>query len=457
LRNNPGLESGSNPGTMDMKKLREMLTLFGILAAAMAASAQTPPPASPAPAPTLTTNKPEAISFWTRRQMLSEQKSLREKVEALEASLQEGRRQQARIADDLKNAVSRMDTAQKDVQALQARLAQLDQRWAQVETNLPALKAALARQEQMLIQMGVKESNEPRGLEARLAEEQKKRELNELIIKEREKEIKDLREALAARDAALKMQATGTTSPAAVVEKPIASTGTPAATTAPSAKPVAPAATGEPPPAQVIMPGPATNPPAAAPTAAEVRIDPALTKQIAEGNRLLREGQTDKAEQNFKAVLAKDPQSPGARMGMAACLYSTGDLIEARRMLNELIKTDPNHSQALGLLGLVAWRENDLDNAVKALVRAIQLDPTDAQLHNYLGIVLHARNEDEQAVAAFNKSIELNPDLAETHFNLAVVLASLKAPRIADARKEYERSLRLGNAKDSQLEKILYP
>ncbi|HBA85701.1 MAG TPA: hypothetical protein DCZ95_16590 [Verrucomicrobia bacterium] len=441
-----------------MQKLCVMAIMSGVFVGTMVASAQTPPPAA---SPSVqSTNKPEAVSFWTRRQMLSEQKSLQEKVGALEETLKEGRRQQGRMADDMSHILGRMEAAQKDAQALTGRMAQLEQRLILVETNLPSLKAELARLDQMLVQIGVTVQNESAGsrnLEARLAEEQKKRELDELVIKEREREIRDLREALAARDAALKLQAAGIPPPASA-EKPakaLATTNVPALTAAPPAG----KASAEPPPAQVIMPAASSNLPSASsvPSVSELRVDPTLSKQIAEGNRLLREGQAEKAEQHFKSVLAKDPQSPGARMGMAACLYSTGDLIEARRMLNELLKNDPNHSQGLGLLGLVAWRENELDTAVSALGRAVQLDSTDAQLHNYMGIVLHARNEDDKAIAEFTKAIELNPELAEAHFNQAVVLASLKTPRIADARKAYEASLRLGNAKDAQLEQILYP
>ncbi|MFH0880796.1 MAG: tetratricopeptide repeat protein, partial [Lentisphaerota bacterium] len=181
-----------------------------------------------------------------------------------------------------------------------------------------------------------------------------------------------------------------------------------------------------------------------------------VNRLILDGNRALKEGKMAEAEASFKSALAQDSTASGARLGLAACFYMNGAFLEAKRMLGDVLRTDPVNSQALGLQGIIAWRENDLSSAASYLSRAIRQDPGDAQLHNYRGIVLHSQGFTEDAIKEFSKATELNPSMSDAPYNLAVALASLRKPRLDEARKSYQAALKLGYPRDDKLEQLLY-
>ena len=51
--------------------------------------------------------------------------------------------------------------------------------------------------------------------------------------------------------------------------------------------------------------------------------------------------------------------------------------------------------------------------------------------------------------------ISIDPNFGDAHFNLALVYATSKPPSLELARREYNRALELGIAKDPRLEKLL--
>jgi Tfp pilus assembly protein PilF len=195
-------------------------------------------------------------------------------------------------------------------------------------------------------------------------------------------------------------------------------------------------------------PGPLTNAPVKPADDAAIRL-------VAEGNQKLKDGQVAEAEALFTSALAKNSTLTTARIGLAACAYSQNNLMAAKQSLKEILTADPNHAQALGLFGLIAWREGNTLAAEQALRKAVQNDNADAQLHNYLGIILHTQGKVEAAVASFRAATQLNPQLAEAFYNLAVALTQVKPPQIEAARKEYSTATRLGAARDPQLENLL--
>ena len=247
-----------------------------------------------------------------------------------------------------------------------------------------------------------------------LTREQELRNRDQAILREREKQIEDLRKALEERD---KLLRAGSVSTAAAVQ------------------PVATSKSSD-----------------AQPAAAN---DTAATKLTAQGNAQLRANQVDDAEKSFRDALAVNPDLVGARIGLAACLYTRANIKDAKKIIDDVLDEDSRNAQALGLSGLIAWREGDLSEATSVLQKAVRQDATDSQLQNYLGIVLFERKRVEPARAALRKAVELDPANGEAQFNLAVVLASGSDPQLAEAKDHYQRALELGSERDDALDKIL--
>ena len=178
---------------------------------------------------------------------------------------------------------------------------------------------------------------------------------------------------------------------------------------------------------------------------------------VEEGNRILRNGEVQKAEKIFRLSLTKEPGNVEARLGLASCYYAYNELSRSKNDVVDILRDNPDHARSWGLGGLIAWREGSLTTAAKMLDRALHADSEDPQLHNYKAIVLHAQNKDNQAVKQLRTAINLDPYYTEALINLAIMLSTLDTPDLNEAKKYYETALSQGVARDEKLENLLYP
>jgi tetratricopeptide (TPR) repeat protein len=140
-----------------------------------------------------------------------------------------------------------------------------------------------------------------------------------------------------------------------------------------------------------------------------------------------------------------DLNTPGA--GTVAALYKAGlSQMQAGRHLDaelccqQALAVDPNHADALHLMGLLSLRANQYDRAVDWLARAIRQNPKTEYLSS-LGITLKHNGRLEEALNVFDKAVQLKPDDAELWKQLGGVLAALA--RHADALLSYQQALKL--------------
>jgi protein O-GlcNAc transferase len=107
-------------------------------------------------------------------------------------------------------------------------------------------------------------------------------------------------------------------------------------------------------------------------------------------------------------------------------LHRTGDALQAEAMYLKVLAREPNHPQALHLLGLLSSQFGRQSEAVDLIERAISADPLAAEFRTNLGVVLEAMGRPREAVAAYRVAIEIQPDLADTHVNLGNALTRQK-------------------------------
>jgi tetratricopeptide (TPR) repeat protein len=148
--------------------------------------------------------------------------------------------------------------------------------------------------------------------------------------------------------------------------------------------------------------------------------------------------------------------------GMAR--HQAGDLAAAERCYLEVLGAEPDHPDALHLLGVIRQQQGDCEasivlieraialrpaahyfcnlanaltgtgrfqDAAAACARALALDPGLAMAQGNLGVALHALGQAEPAIAAFRAAIALDPQRHEAYANLGVVL--IESGRRAEA------------------------
>jgi|SRR5579862_5619147 len=128
------------------------------------------------------------------------------------------------------------------------------------------------------------------------------------------------------------------------------------------------------------------------------------------------------------------------REQQAEQLLRSGKSEEGARLMEEILKRDPENFRALiGLLSL-AQSSNRYDRELGTLyTTAKQISPQHHLIYSYYGFAMARQGRYDASAAALQKSVELEPDDAEAHIQLAKVLEKLNRP--ADAREEYRRAL----------------
>lgn len=176
---------------------------------------------------------------------------------------------------------------------------------------------------------------------------------------------------------------------------------------------------------------------------------------IARAEQLLDLRRDAEAEQALRAVLAGDPESVPALLGLARALINQDRHAEAERPVRLALSLAPEDATGYHLLADVLNDLGDGDGAVAAAVRALQLAPHDfvshyqygrtllrlprprpheaydaavhaanlapqqPMTHNLVGLCLTALGNQEGARGAFLNALALDPDHAHAQRNLA--------------------------------------
>lgn len=117
--------------------------------------------------------------------------------------------------------------------------------------------------------------------------------------------------------------------------------------------------------------------------------------------------------------------SPGRSDGLyesARLRWHVQDYTTARQQLEQLLITQPNHTKALNLLGVLAYVEERFDEAARLAREVLTLKPDWAAPHNNLGNALLALNDFETAEQCFRQALVCDATYAEAWCNLALLL-----------------------------------
>jgi protein O-GlcNAc transferase len=121
--------------------------------------------------------------------------------------------------------------------------------------------------------------------------------------------------------------------------------------------------------------------------------------------------------------------------------HKSGRLSEAEEIYRQILAVQPQHADALHLLGVIAYQVGKHDFAIEYIQRAIGLNGTDARYHSNLGHILKDQERLDEAVACCRRSLELDPDFAEAHNSLGNALKD--QGKLGEAVACYRRTLEL--------------
>jgi len=106
--------------------------------------------------------------------------------------------------------------------------------------------------------------------------------------------------------------------------------------------------------------------------------------------------------------------------------HEAGRLAEAEAIYRAILKEDPDHPDALNLLGLILQDSGDLAGSIAVLSRAVTADPEFAEAFANLARAQSAAGDPVSAKLNSNRAIELDPELPEAHLQSARALIALQ-------------------------------
>jgi len=123
----------------------------------------------------------------------------------------------------------------------------------------------------------------------------------------------------------------------------------------------------------------------------------------------LRTGQPAKAVAEFQRVLAVQPNSFEALLGLARAYEASGDARQAEDSYRRAIALQPSYFGGHSKLGGFYFNQGRYPEAVKEFRRVTELAPDSARAFGNLGAAHEMAGDLEQAVAAYRKSLALEP------------------------------------------------
>jgi len=102
--------------------------------------------------------------------------------------------------------------------------------------------------------------------------------------------------------------------------------------------------------------------------------------------------------------------------------HQAGRLAQAESFYRQILQREPQHADALHLLGVIAYQVQQYDAAAQLIEQAIAANPNNPAYHVNLGSVRQDQGRVEAAIGHYRQALVLQPDYPEAHNNLGNAL-----------------------------------
>jgi tetratricopeptide (TPR) repeat protein len=136
------------------------------------------------------------------------------------------------------------------------------------------------------------------------------------------------------------------------------------------------------------------------------------------GQDALRRGEFAHAAEQFKKVLALDPNLPEAEINLGLAYQSLFEYDLAVRHLTKALRERPTLVGPTVIVGMDYLKLGSPDKAIPFLQRALKLDPSNRDAHEAMTLYHLSRDDFQAAAEEFRQLAALNSDKAEAWFRL---------------------------------------
>jgi tetratricopeptide (TPR) repeat protein len=140
------------------------------------------------------------------------------------------------------------------------------------------------------------------------------------------------------------------------------------------------------------------------------------------------------AEETMRRAVDANPKDPGARLDLAQLLLQLGKPEEAKPVVDDLVKQDPNNMRALDAQFHVAAATEDGAGAKAAAEAMVTLQPKSSLGYYYEGTVAESEKRPADALRLYSTALDLQPEAPEPLQALARMLVAVKGSAAAIQR-----------------------
>jgi len=159
------------------------------------------------------------------------------------------------------------------------------------------------------------------------------------------------------------------------------------------------------------------------------------------GLALHRAGRLNEAEAQYRSILVRNPEHFDALSMLGAICVQRGNFEEALRLINRSLRINPRQPAALNNRAFALKELKLYADALASCDEAIALKPESAEGYYNRGVVLKELKRFEEALVSYDRAIALRPGHAEAFYNRGAVLKELK--RLEEALASYDRAIAL--------------
>lgn len=134
------------------------------------------------------------------------------------------------------------------------------------------------------------------------------------------------------------------------------------------------------------------------------------------------------------------PAADGRALREAIQHHRAGRLGEAERLYRAVLQSNPDHPDALNLLGMIAHQAGRPAAGLPLVERAIAIDGRSPEYQNNAGLLLLRLGRVEEATARFRRALLLDPGHGDAHLNLGGL--ALREGRPAEAVPHFKAALK---------------
>lgn len=128
-------------------------------------------------------------------------------------------------------------------------------------------------------------------------------------------------------------------------------------------------------------------------------------------------------------------------------LYQSGNLSQAEALCQQILQQQPDSTEALHMLGMIAHQLGRLNDAITYYKQLIALIPDYAEIYYHLGAALHASGQLADAIASYQQAIALKPNYTDVHYDLGH--AFKEQGKVDAAIEHYQQAIAL-NPNDAE-------